>query len=65
MLVAQDMGDFYRVPSDNRSLNYGRYYTEGTKDLTSVKDYNSHNTTILNQENIIKLLQKLPYFEKF
>jgi UDP-glucose 4-epimerase len=65
MLVSQDMGDFYRVPCDNRSLNYGRYYTEGTKDLTTVKDYNSHNTTILNQENIIKLLQKLPYFEKF
>jgi UDP-glucose 4-epimerase len=65
MMVAQDMGGFYRVPSDNRSLNYEKYYKEGNTEIDLIEDYNSHNTTILNQDGIIELLKKLPLFEKY
>ena len=65
MMVAQDMGGFYRVPSDNRSLNYEKYYKGGNTEIDLIEDYNSHNTTILNQDGIIELLKKLPLFEKY
>ncbi len=62
MIVAEDLGDFYRVPSDNRSLNYGKYLDYGRKDIGLIEDYNSNNTKILNQDEVIKLLRKLPEY---
>jgi UDP-N-acetylglucosamine 4,6-dehydratase/5-epimerase len=59
MQKAEDMGDFYRIPSDNRNLNYNKYFVEGKKELSSVEDYNSHNTTILDELGVIKLLKKI------
>ena len=59
MLVAQDQGDYYRIPSDKRDLNYSQYFEEGEIDLNFIKDYNSHNTKRLDVDEMIKLLYKL------
>lgn len=60
-LVAEDLGDFYRVPSDKRDLNYEKYFTEGNRDLQNVEDYNSHNTRRLNVAEIKEKLLSLDY----
>lgn len=62
MLKAEDLGDFYRVPADNRELNYAQYYESGT-DYSEVTDYNSHNTRRLNVEETIELLLSIPYIQ--
>ena len=41
---AEDMGDYYRVPMDDRDLNYGKYFTEGDVGESAIDDYHSHNT---------------------
>ena len=51
-VVAEDMNDFYRVPSDNRDLNYDKYFVEGDKRLTMEEEYNSKNTDQLSIEEI-------------
>ena len=56
------MGEFYRIPCDNRSLNYDEYFDKGNFDISQIDDYNSHNTRILNLEEVKSLLQKLPLF---
>ncbi|MEE1910688.1 MULTISPECIES: polysaccharide biosynthesis protein [Aeromonas] len=61
MFVAEDQGGYYRIPSDNRDLNYSKYNEEGEKDLSSVEDYNSHNTERLDVAKMIKLLHKLDF----
>ena len=61
MFVAQDQGDYYRVPADNRDLNYSQYTEEGEKDLSKVEDYNSHNTHRLDVEGMKNLLRKLDF----
>ena len=60
MLKAEDMGKFYRIPADNRDLNYASYFSQGEKDISFVKDYNSHNTEQQNVEGMKKLLLQLP-----
>lgn len=60
MQKAEDMGEFYRVPADNRNLNYSRYFSEGEKDLSKIEDYHSHNTQQLGVEGMKKLLSQLP-----
>lgn len=64
MMKAEDMGDFFRIPSDNRNLNYSSYFSEGEKELSSVEDYNSHNTEQKNIEGIKKLLLKLDFVQQ-
>lgn len=64
MAKAEDMGDFYRIPADNRNLNYKRYFSEGEKDISSIDDYNSHNTRRLNVDGVKELLLKLPLIRK-
>ena len=61
MFVAQDQGDYYRIPSDNRDLNYSHFTEEGEKDLSIVEDYNSHNTHRLDVEGMQALLLKLDF----
>jgi UDP-N-acetylglucosamine 4,6-dehydratase len=61
MFVAQDQGDYYRVPADNRDLNYSKYFEEGEQDLSLVEDYNSHNTVRLDVEAMKALLRKLDF----
>jgi UDP-glucose 4-epimerase len=64
MIKAIDLGDYYRIPSDNRDLNYEQYFSEGITDLSNTNEYHSHNTTILNVEELKKLLLKLPIIRK-
>ena len=59
MLRAEDMGDYYRIPSDARDLNYDKYFVEGAKDIVNLEDYTSHNTTRLDVSGTKKLLSKL------
>lgn len=61
VLIAQDLGDYYRVPADNRDLNYNKYFTEGVESTKIIDDYHSHNTKRLNQEELIKLLNSIGY----
>jgi UDP-N-acetylglucosamine 4,6-dehydratase len=64
MLKAEDMGCFYRIPADNRDLNYNQYFSEGDLNIANVSDYNSHNTQQLDVNGIIKLLSDLPYIKR-
>jgi UDP-glucose 4-epimerase len=59
MMKAEDMGDFFRIPADNRDLNYGKYFTEGDEHISEIEDYNSHNTEQQDVEGIKNLLLKL------
>ncbi len=61
MFVAEDQGNYYRIPSDNRDLNYSKYNEEGEKDLSLIEDYNSHNTERLDVEGMVELLRKLDF----
>ena len=61
MFVAQDQGNYFRIPADNRDLNYSKYNEEGEKDLSKIEDYNSHNTTRLNVNEMVLLLHKLDF----
>ena len=61
MFVAESQGGYYRIPSDNRDLNYAKFSEEGEKDLSLINDYNSHNTERLDVEAMIKLLYKLDF----
>ncbi|HAS6377714.1 TPA: polysaccharide biosynthesis protein [Vibrio vulnificus] len=61
MFVAEDQGGYYRIPSDNRDLNYSKYNEEGEKDLSVIEDYNSHNTDRLDVQSMVKLLHKLDF----
>ena len=64
MLVAEDQGGYYRIPADNRDLNYGKYFDQGRSELTNFDDYNSHNTDRLNVEQMESLLLKLDFMKK-
>ena len=64
MMKAEDMGDFYRIPADNRDLNYAQYFSEGEEDVALIEDYHSHNTEQLGVEGMKNLLVKLPLIRK-
>lgn len=64
MAKAEDMGDYYRIPADNRNLNYAQYFSEGEEKLSHLDDYTSHNTNRLAVEQIKKLLLKLDYIKE-
>lgn len=63
MTKAQDLGDYYRIPADNRDLNYDCYINKGTSKLEKVEEYNSHNTNRLNVKQMKQLLKKLEMFK--
>ncbi|PHR45591.1 MAG: UDP-glucose 4-epimerase [Fluviicola sp.] len=62
MVKAVDMGDYYRIPADNRDLNYNRYFSEGMDDH-EVEEYHSHNTKRLTVVEMKSLLLKLPMIQ--
>jgi UDP-glucose 4-epimerase len=64
MVKAEDMGEFFRIPADNRDLNYAQYFSEGKQDVAEVEDYHSHNTQQLGVEGTKQLLIKLPLIRK-
>jgi UDP-glucose 4-epimerase len=59
MVKAVDEGNYYRIPADNRDLNYNKYFTEGESKVTITEEYTSHNTQRLNVEQTKELLLKL------
>jgi len=61
---ADDMGGYYRVPADNRDLNYAKFSVEGELDIATFDDYTSHNTTRLDLEGVKNLLLKLDYIQE-
>jgi UDP-glucose 4-epimerase len=62
-LVAEDLGGFFRVPADNRDLNYDKYFLEGEEELSSDREYNSHNTKRLTVEEVKEKLLELDYVQ--
>ncbi|ALL89862.1 NAD-dependent epimerase/dehydratase family protein [Escherichia coli] len=63
MAKAQDMGRYFRIPADNRDLNYDKYIISGKPETNNIDDYTSHNTTRLNVEEIKDLLLTLDYIK--
>lgn len=61
MMNSEDLGDFFRIPSDKRGLNYGLYFSEGSEFLSKGEDYNSHNAKRLNIKEIKKKLLELDF----
>ena len=64
MVKAQDMGGYYRIPADNRDLNYAQYISEGEEKISNQEDYTSHNTARLNVAQVKKLLLNLDYIKE-
>lgn len=64
MVKAEDCGDYYRIPADNRDLNYAQYFTEGAESVSRVEEYHSHNTSRLDVEKTMDLLCKLPVIKR-
>ena len=64
MAHAHDMGDYYRLPADNRDLNYAKYFSEGEEEISHLEDFTSHNTKQLSVEQIKSLLLKLDYIKE-
>ncbi|MDH5632659.1 MAG: polysaccharide biosynthesis protein [Gammaproteobacteria bacterium] len=64
MAHAEDMGRYYRVPADNRDLNYNKYFSDGEKAVSTLDDYTSHNTERLNVEQVKQLLLSLDIIQE-
>ena len=64
MAKAEDLGKYYRIPMDDRDLNYGLYFSEGKPEISLKEDFNSHNTYRLSEEELIELLLKVDYVRK-
>lgn len=63
MAVAEDKGNYYRVPPDNRDLNYAVFVEEGERRITEAVDFNSHNTDQLDRPSMAATLRKLDYMQ--
>lgn len=59
MAKSEDMGEYFRIPADNRDLNYDKYFVEGEEEVSSIEDYHSHNTAQLDVVGMQQLLLKL------
>lgn len=64
MAKAEDMGRYFRIPADNRDLNYNKYFVEGETKISALDDYTSHNTSRLNVEEVEEVLLKLDYIKE-
>lgn len=61
MARSHDMVGYYRIPADNRDLNYDKYFSEGEERISLLNDYTSHNTELLNVEQVKALLLRLGF----
>ena len=59
MAKSEDMGEYFRIPADNRDLNYDKYFVEGQEEIAQIDDYHSHNTLRLDVEGMKELLLKV------
>lgn len=64
MAHAVDMGGYYRIPADNRDLNYNKFFSDGEMTISRLEDYTSHNAVRLNVEQVKELLLKLEYIQE-
>jgi UDP-N-acetylglucosamine 4,6-dehydratase len=64
MVKAIDIGNYYRIPSDNRSLNYEQYFSEGNLEEANFQEYHSHNTKRLNVKEMKEILLRLPVIRR-
>ncbi|MES2686094.1 MAG: polysaccharide biosynthesis protein [Pseudomonadota bacterium] len=64
MARIDDMGAYYRIPADNRDLNYAKYFSDGEERISQLDDYTSHNTERLNVAQVKALLGKLDFIEE-
>ncbi|ARV18655.1 UDP-glucose 4-epimerase [Curvibacter sp. AEP1-3] len=64
LAIAEDMGKYYRIPADNRDLNYMKFSVEGKEEIANFEDYTSHNTRRLDVEDVKKLLLTLDYVQE-
>jgi UDP-glucose 4-epimerase len=64
MASAEDCGDYYRVPLDARSLDYGLFVEEGDQSVEHVQDYTSHNAQRLSVEQVAELIEQLPEMQQ-
>jgi len=64
MVKAEDMEAYYRIPADNRDLNYGKYFTEGEQEVAGTEEYTSHNTFRLDVKQTKELLLKLNFIRE-
>ena len=63
IVVAEDMGEYYRIPPDLRDLNYDKFVEQGEERISHAEDYNSYNTERLNIEGMKLLLMKLDFMQ--
>ncbi|MDF1756316.1 MAG: polysaccharide biosynthesis protein [Verrucomicrobiales bacterium] len=64
MAKVNDLGDYYRIPADNRDLNYAQFFNEGEEKISHLEDYTSHNTERLSAIKVKELLMKLDYIKE-
>jgi UDP-N-acetylglucosamine 4,6-dehydratase/5-epimerase len=61
MAKSEDMGEYFRIPCDDRDLNYDKFFVEGEEEISKIEDYHSHNTERLDIEGMKQLLLKLDF----
>jgi UDP-N-acetylglucosamine 4,6-dehydratase/5-epimerase len=64
MARVEDMKQYYRIPADNRDLNYAMYFTDGKQEISTLEDYTSHNTERLDVPRLKALLLKLDFIQQ-
>lgn len=64
MARVDDMGGYYRIPADNRDLNYAKYFSDGEERISNLDDYTSHNTQQLDMAQVKHLLEKLDFIKE-
>jgi UDP-glucose 4-epimerase len=64
MARVEDMDGYYRIPADNRDLNYAKYFSDGEEKISHIDDYTSHNTQRLDVEQVKQLLKKLDFIQE-
>lgn len=60
-MICEDLQDYFRIPSDNRDLNYEKYFEQGINSLDTIEEYNSNNTNRLSQSQLVNLLNSIGY----
>lgn len=64
MARSEDLGRYYRIPADNRDLNYNKYFVDGEQEISTIEDYTSHNADRLDVDGTMQLLLNLNYIKE-
>ena len=60
-MISEDLGNYFRIPADNRGLNYNKYFSEGKLSISKLEEYNSENTIRLSENELINLLASIGF----